>query len=215
MKLTESLKRSLRSGGHGVHSPFAYKLITDVIREKYVYYAYEDVERALIDKQLSPSLITEDDRLAFRLTYFFKSDQVLLFNPENNIQTLFVLKANPSAKITSLVKEEAFDDIAWTLLQNIEKDRIKSIRVTDLIDKRFDAIFLDINQINDADLSLDKLIGMSNPECFWYLRGIFNNKSEEIWRQIADDQRLNVTFDLKKSGIAIINSQYNKINYLL
>ena len=215
MRLTESLKRSLRSGGHGVHSPFAYQLITDVIRAKYVYYAYEDIEKVLINNRLSPNLITEDDRLAFRLTYFFKPNEVLQLNPGINIQTLFVLAANSSINITSLAIKGDNEAVAWSLMQNVEKDRIKSSEVSELKNKKFNAIFLDISQIDEGDLSIDKLIGMSDSECFWLLRGISNNNSKEKWRQIVDDERLNVTFDLKKSGIAIINSRYNKINYLL
>ena len=37
-------QRFWRSKGFGVHSPFAFYFITNVMRQKYHYYAYESIE---------------------------------------------------------------------------------------------------------------------------------------------------------------------------
>lgn len=42
--LLRPLKRWWRSRGHGVHSPFAFRFITTVLREPGVYYAYPQIE---------------------------------------------------------------------------------------------------------------------------------------------------------------------------
>ena len=58
--------------GYGVHSPFAYGLITKVIEEKSGYYAYkqiEDLHRTLHDRQ---NFNKRKCRLLFRLANRFK-----------------------------------------------------------------------------------------------------------------------------------------------
>ncbi len=37
--------RMARSHGYGVHSPFAYRFIREVISQPYSYYAYEEIDR--------------------------------------------------------------------------------------------------------------------------------------------------------------------------
>ncbi|MDE6378172.1 MAG: hypothetical protein K2K72_05450 [Duncaniella sp.] len=39
------LRRAWRSRGHGVHSPFAFRFIRGVLRERTPYYAYQQVEQ--------------------------------------------------------------------------------------------------------------------------------------------------------------------------
>ena len=46
------IKRLLRSRGHGVHSPFAYRFITGVIREHCEYYAYTHLEQMAQGREL-------------------------------------------------------------------------------------------------------------------------------------------------------------------
>lgn len=47
--LTESYKRWRHTRGYGVHSPFAYSLVCNVLKPKvpYAYYGYEDIDNAV------------------------------------------------------------------------------------------------------------------------------------------------------------------------
>lgn len=51
--------------GFGIHSPFAYHLITEVLHQRYGYYAYE-------------RLGSRRQRLVFRLALYFRPDAVAL-----------------------------------------------------------------------------------------------------------------------------------------
>lgn len=59
MGLLDLIRRRWRSRGHGVHSPFAYRFIRSVLREKTSYYSYEEVDRLGGDRKWH--------RLLFRL----------------------------------------------------------------------------------------------------------------------------------------------------
>lgn len=39
------LRRRWRARGHGIHSPFAYRMVTSVLRERGRYYGYEVLEK--------------------------------------------------------------------------------------------------------------------------------------------------------------------------
>ena len=72
--------------GFGVHSPFVYNLITKVIEEKSVYYAFEEIEnfrqQLLSDDELN--LVTSRETqpaaygaLLFRMVHFFKCRTII------------------------------------------------------------------------------------------------------------------------------------------
>ena len=67
--LTEPLRRWWRSRGHGVHSPYAYRFIRNVLREKGQYYHYSEIDRLGGD--------THWHRLLFRLVCEFEPQQLL------------------------------------------------------------------------------------------------------------------------------------------
>ena len=61
-------------GGHGVHSPLLFELITRVIEEKCAYYCYEDIEANLSTNDKS-SLSMPVAQLLFRLLNFWQPAQ--------------------------------------------------------------------------------------------------------------------------------------------
>ena len=45
INITEYLKRIGKARGFGIQSPWAYRVVTEVIGEKMPYYCYEDIDR--------------------------------------------------------------------------------------------------------------------------------------------------------------------------
>lgn len=76
--LLDTLCRTIRWGvrfrkrrGYGVHSPFAFGMITGVVYEKGRYYAYENIEKAYHKEHLKASpWRMKDYKLVFRLANF-------------------------------------------------------------------------------------------------------------------------------------------------
>ena len=82
--------------GYGVHSPFAYGLITKVIEEKSGYYAYkqiEDLHRTLHDRQ---NFNKRKCRLLFRLANRFKPRCIIECGSEDGYSTLYLQKGCPT-----------------------------------------------------------------------------------------------------------------------
>lgn len=62
------ITRWWRSCGHGIHSPYAYRLITSVLPERGRYYAYDEIELMSDPRRL---------KLLFRLVCEFRPSTVL------------------------------------------------------------------------------------------------------------------------------------------
>ena len=73
---SDTLSRKRHSKGFGVHSPFAYRFVTDVIKTgPYGYYAYDRLER---DTNLS-ARETNEARFFIRLAVFLNASRFLLY----------------------------------------------------------------------------------------------------------------------------------------
>lgn len=79
-----ALSRHHRSGGHGIHSPFAFSFVLNVLRERLPYYDYDLIEqlRAKAIRQTKhhrhPAVMSfKDAKMLYRITNFFKPSCVL------------------------------------------------------------------------------------------------------------------------------------------
>lgn len=121
-------KRIRHIKGHGVHSPFVYHLITQVIDERCSYYRIDDIE--FIRKQLlfkedvipvpgKPSekgnlvrtvgditrreaISPKHGALLFRLTNYFKPKNILQVGGKTGLSTLFLTSYSSATKCLSL-----------------------------------------------------------------------------------------------------------------
>lgn len=75
------------SKGFGVHSPFAYNLVTTVVRPGiYGYYGYDDIESAIYEETDNPDgdpALENDARLLLRLAVCLKTERLVLMRCGN------------------------------------------------------------------------------------------------------------------------------------
>lgn len=69
--LLEHLSRLRHSRGFGVHSPWAYEIVRDVLPEKCAYYAYHDINRVFGDEARLA-------RMVFRLLVHLHPHEILV-----------------------------------------------------------------------------------------------------------------------------------------
>lgn len=68
--------------GFGIHSPISFRMINEVINDKYGYYAYEEIDNLLQESNLK---ITDKKRLRRRTSFFCQID-CLFQNRRSNVQ---------------------------------------------------------------------------------------------------------------------------------
>lgn len=89
MGLINWWRRRLTSYGFGVHSPFAYKFIKCVLREKYPYYCFDNEVR------------TRSERCLFRVANYFQPARVELLGADTARARELILMACPRAEIVT------------------------------------------------------------------------------------------------------------------
>lgn len=74
----KSYIRWRHSKGYGVHSPYAYRFVTDVLRpEPYGYYAYHCLEEFLKDSERRDTRLIRLIRFIIRLACFLKTGRIV------------------------------------------------------------------------------------------------------------------------------------------
>lgn len=78
MKLREIYLRWRHSKGYGVHSPYAFRFINDVVRPgNYGYYAYDNLEQYSRGESIESRWFFKDARFIIRLSVFLKTKRIV------------------------------------------------------------------------------------------------------------------------------------------
>lgn len=143
--------------GHGVHSPFVFKFIKDVLIDDRYFYAYDAIEnlrsQLLTDKtqviindfgagsrtglqqkrmigQIASSSLKPKKyaQLLFRIADYYKAKNILELGTSLGITTSYLASANESASIITMEGADAIANIAQQNFINLNKNNIEIIR---------------------------------------------------------------------------------------
>lgn len=202
-----------QSRGHGIHSPFAYDLITNVLRSPYSYYAFQDIERVLSESGLDASIITEFNHLSYRLVHHFNAKRILEINSGKGVNTLFL--TTPARDIRCTCVEQDAEAIA--IAKRLQQKQRNISELLPLVpaggEKRYDALFIHLKKKNP--ISIETLMELSHENSFWVFYPLNSRWSKQYWRNIVNDERARITFDMKESGVAFLRFSPYKLNYFV
>ncbi len=205
------LQRIRQSRGYGVHSPFAFDLITNGIHSPHTFYAFDDIRKVLTENGFDKDTITPFHLLSYRLVRYFNVKNILEINSGKGVNTLFLLA--PAADIQCSCIEE--DTVANAIAKDLrEKTGLQSERTSLLhsyCKQRYDAIFVNLKE--DTAIPIETLLDLSHDETFWVFHPIHGSWGKQFWRDFVHDERSRVTFDAKETGIIFIRPGYNKLHY--
>lgn len=127
-----AFRRYNRSKGYGVHSPFAYNFIRNVLREKYPYYAYSELKEQRkrakvlsVKKSGQQRLISYSNaKMIFRIARYFNPDIILQIGTTHGVASSALLKATDSANIILFLGENNHDDVVYHEITKQYADRI-------------------------------------------------------------------------------------------
>lgn len=95
--------------GYGVHSPFAFRFISDILYESLPYYAYRELDKDLSWKEMFR--IRKHLHLLLRVSNW--QQPKLIYCPASSNDVMRYLKAGcKKATITDIIKEEKID-LCW------------------------------------------------------------------------------------------------------
>src|SRR5690554_6156087 len=214
MRLFRLLVRRLQSKGHGIHSPFAFDVITNILNSPYSYYIFTDIPEQ-----------SRFNRLSFRLVNHLKPKSIIEVNPGNGFNTHFITA--PSSKIK-------YESINIDFLRKrgeaneFPSDSNESVGEYEIIskykNKKFDAIFINLHVINNERFKenetyskplLELLIKLSHENSFWIINPINTKQTKQFWQAIVNDKRISVTFDIKDTGVVFLRFMYYKQHYYI
>ena len=106
--------------GFGVHSPFAFALITRVINERWGFYCYDDIElirRQLVHKGstgVRREIKCSHGQLLFRVVNYFKPKRILQIGSPAGIATLYLTSYASDIQCIALEADaESARETAW------------------------------------------------------------------------------------------------------
>lgn len=227
--------------GYGVHSPFAFELVTRVIEENLPYYKYGLVERVRKAQKMSKRTLVMDGheyklhelasenidsaygQLLFRLVNKYQSRNVVETNMRTGIASMYLAAPDAKVRVTTFGKEEELNELALHymketgfrnvgIVQGTAKGKLQEVlNGLDTLD------FLLVNDCaNGSDL--DDRIGVCMPKAasqtIFVVEGIYSNESmTESWRRLQADPRVRVTVDLFRYGLVFFKDNLQKEDY--
>lgn len=171
------------SRGFGVQSPSSYSFLRYVVNEHYPYYAYQNLKNE--SGNVGP-LILKLSRFYFRMANYCQSDFWYDYEAGNDSYKRYVVAG---CKSTSFIPFTEVDDIDTFQIARISLSR-------------------------DYEKVYNHLAEHSNNESILIIENIKRDKqTREFWKQVIEDRRTFVTFDLYYCGVVFFDSTKCKCNY--
>lgn len=197
--MTDTLRRALRwlrrfrhRRGYGIHSPFAFTFVTDVVYERSAYYAYAPLHRRRA--HAGGRLREKDDRLLLRLANAVGPATIVAVSNHLGVTEEYLRAGRPSAHFIAATPYAAAATIAAA--------------------PPVDLFYLDTNGSWET-LWNAAARRRSDRACF-VVRGIHRTRRDlTVWRRLTADSRVRVTFDLHDFGIAFFEARLVKQDYVI
>lgn len=221
------LRRFRHRKGYGVHSPFAFNLITFVIYENLSYYVYKtlaDIRKEILNKYgyKSKQLNTQKvDKLLFRLVNYIQPDNLIELGTHTGLSTLYVASARKGVRCYTFDFESADNKTAQQLFNESKLDIRFSIAETEenmysLLHeiKPFNFILFNQKEVNRElwNYCVKKAHGNS----LYVITGIHDSKEMSAWwKEIIADKDTGITFDLYHIGLVFFDKTKIKQHYII
>ena len=233
-KLRDYLSRSVRKikhrKGFGVHSPFAYSIITEVIEEKLPYYAYRRMNRTYDSKA---PIAMKVACLLLRLANRFRVRQVAELCCDGGYSLLPLILTDSRLHVQAYITQ---DDIAQQVQTRLawlpsrlpqvsfakDFDALDAVSPYDMIivgGNPFDAHLdrpTEEQQAESAARLVDWIMAHAKDDTLIFVRGIqARHRQESFWDLLCDRDDVSITMDLYDYGLAILKPRFFKQHYIV
>lgn len=202
--------------GHGIHSPFVFNLINNVIEEKRPYYFYEDVSKYLSQFTSQKLSINKSNLLSFRLVNYFDVKTVLEIGSSSGVNTLCLSAPSSKIKCIGIEKEEKNRKAAQLLYEGYGKDICLMEDLTALPQlAKFDCIYINFDCYKGLTTKdLKKISKHCHEQSFIIVKGIRSSrKHKRLWMALSEDSSRTALLDLFNIGIVFFDKKLSRWKY--
>lgn len=188
------LRRFPHRCGYGIHSPFAFQLVTGVVYEKGEYYAYRPL--AALRKGTTTALDERDDRLLLRLINHHRADSCWVVGRDTDLSCRYLQAGRARCRIRHA------DEATPALLNAWLADEGMPDMVCLIGCPRWHEL-------------LRTLLPHCHDRCLIAIEGIHRHKGTRHWEEAISEEAVRVTFDLYDWGLLYFEKRLNKQDYLI
>ncbi|MBQ0056823.1 MAG: hypothetical protein KBT20_04115 [Bacteroidales bacterium] len=224
-KKTKKIRDYIRKGvrrlkhrkGFGVHSPFAFAIITEVIEEKLPYYAYQSMQRLYHKQAPLPMKVAA---LLFRLANRFHARRIIEIGCDGGYSLLPALMADSRNEVISLATAEQMRHTEHSLV--MYRGHYQRVSFIESIAQLPDDYLADMIIVNGRPSSMTDEEFVSwiqmriHDSSIIFVRGIQpGHMLESFWDTVCDNDAIEVTMDLYDYGLAIHRQHFFKQHYIV
>lgn len=207
-------RRFGRRRGYGIHPPFAYDLITDVIYGRYAYYAYDDLRKlcgAIPGNLLRyPRRVNE---LLFRLVNRFQPELVVEVGTGSGLSMCYMAAAKKNARYVTIDRIR-HDEVAALLGNTSVEYRTVSNGNGGLFQNFSSINLLHMAHTSDYETVWEEALLHVSPESLFLVEGIYDSKlKRDWWKRVVADDRTGITFDLYEIGLVFFDKSRPKQHF--
>lgn len=224
-------------GGHGVHSPYVFNLITGVIEERRHYYCYAKLHRVRRTLRRDKSAVRygnrettvgsvlekycfseREDRLLFRLANHFKPRTILVAGSDFGLLPLYLTAYSRDTRCTVLEREPT---VAAVARQVTGSHAEAVIEVTEKADAGYFDFIVRGKAVGGKKASADELFGVFKSylqyvkeESVMIIPQINESPAhKQAWRMICNHPEVTVSIDLYSLGMVMFYPKLHRRTY--
>jgi len=228
--------------GYGIHSPFVFDLITNVVEQRLPFYAYKDIDlirlhlrlhnqsiiykekQYSIKKYLQKQAITKKEgELLFRLSNHYKLHSIVSVGSSMGFTPLYLTGYSSKSQCITLEQEQ---DIAAIAQKSISKSSCSLIQIMqgayqsllpEALSKlqQIDCIYIS-KEITTEELMkiYQDILPFLHDKSIVIISGIHaSSQKRNLWKQICKDPKITVSVDLYKLGLIFFRPKLHKRMY--
>ena len=227
-----AIKRYHRSRGFGIHSPFAFKFVLNVLRERLPYYAYEDLKElrklsnvhsnGLFKRRSIISL--KNAKLLFRITNYFNPSQILQIGTSYGLSSASMLAVSRKIELY-LCKPDANEfPVTHDILSHYGNivhffpSFKKGIEAYSSTETAKNEPFILVNDIKEDEYNsvLSHLYKVRNERGVIIIRNLLKNKYNfALWEALRDIAPMGMTFSNHKMAVIVASKKLPHQNFVL
>ena len=196
--------------GYGVHSPSDFFLITFVIYEKLPYYAYASLHQLRNQVTSLPHYREKVDKLLLRLANYLHPSVLFEVGTGGGLSTLYLTAGNTKMKVFTSdyhCNNQVMELLSGSSQISYEQDDINQIQRI-WKEMRTSSVMVHIAHTLRYKEVFEQLVPLVGEQtCFLIGLPYADKEKERWWKEIIEDERTGVTFDLYDVGIVFFDKK--------